>query len=260
MTTSTRQSTSAAAARGGRSALLVAGLIATSLAGAACGSTIEAPLAGEADDDGGAWNGGSHSDTLGAWSSDGGGGADSTASSGADAGIDSSSDGSGDGGDAGAVGARADAGAPAADAGHVLPPRCRTGERRYGNSCYWTDSRTLRTYDEASGLCVARAAHVVTIETSGEDRFVYGLVPSWSQAVWIGLIRVPGTKRFAWRDGSSAAYRNWDSGEPNNQHGIEDCALIWGPAIIYPSRRKHWNDAPCRAVPRETVVCERELP
>lgn len=156
--------------------------------------------------------------------------------------------------------AGADSGSSSADAGTSKPtsstPKCASGWRRRNNSCYYVDYGSKRTYSEAKGACTARKARVVVIETASEDAFVYGLMPSSSSAAWIALRRVGSTSRFAW-EGSTATYRNWDSGEPNDEKGIEDCAVIWGPALTYPTRRAHWNDVPCNTVPRSVVICER---
>ena len=55
---------------------------------------------------------------------------------------------------------------------------------------------------------------------------------------WIGLHRDPkSSSRWLWIDGSRAIYPNWDSGEPNNNGGSEDCVEI------RPSGKL--NDLPC---------------
>lgn len=164
--------------------------------------------------------------------------------------------------DLGGPNAGADSGSPdaGAKASSSLPPSwkhpCSSGWRRLDKSCYYVDASGKRTYDEARRACAGRGAEVVEIDTPAEDAFVYRLLPPSSSAAWIGLRRVGTSGRFAWARGP-ATYRNWDAGEPNNQKGIENCVVLWGPALRHPSRRAHWNDVPCAAVPRSVVICER---
>ncbi|KAJ8386372.1 hypothetical protein AAFF_G00170770 [Aldrovandia affinis] len=54
--------------------------------------------------------------------------------------------------------------------------------------------------------------------------------------VWIGLFREPWSK---WSDQGVSSYRKWNSGEPNNLGGNEDCALVTT------SDSGRWNDRNC---------------
>ena len=64
---------------------------------------------------------------------------------------------------------------------------------------------------------------------------------------WIGLHRdSSNNSRWQWIDGSLAVYLNFDSNEPNNWKGTEDCVEM------RPSRK--WNDLNCNA-PRH-YFCE----
>ena len=62
----------------------------------------------------------------------------------------------------------------------------------------------------------------------------------WGSKTWIGLHRDSSdNSRWQWVDGSLAVYLNFDSNEPNNWKGTEDCVEM------YPSGK--WNDRNCNA-------------
>lgn len=51
---------------------------------------------------------------------------------------------------------------------------------------------------------------------------------------------------FAWSDGSSVNYVNWEANQPDNYRGTENCVEM-GP------NTGHWNDANCYA--RRNWIC-----
>ena len=60
---------------------------------------------------------------------------------------------------------------------------------------------------------------------------------------WLAVPAVEGT--FVWTDGSDALYTNWNSREPNDGGGAEDCAEIRPDGF--------WNDVRCTGTNR--TVC-----
>ncbi len=52
---------------------------------------------------------------------------------------------------------------------------------------------------------------------------------------WIGLIRDP----WQWSDQRNSSYRYWNTGEPNNVGGVENCAAT------RQSIQGKWNDVAC---------------
>lgn len=137
---------------------------------------------------------------------------------------------------------------------------CNEGESKFASSCYRLITGTDMTFTDAQRACEQQGAKVVSIEDDLEDNFVFRLIPDHLEVVWIGLKRTaPGASSWVWESGAMPVYSNWANGEPNNENGIEECSVMWGPALIYPAMVSKWNDAPCNEVPRDTVICEREL-
>jgi C-type mannose receptor len=149
---------------------------------------------------------------------------------------------------------------PPGDLGGSEPGTCLPDEHLRGNRCYAMLSPFVPVGQQlAAQLCADRGATLVSIGTLAENAFLYGLLPSTAQAAWIGLVRTgPGKKDFVWASGEPFAFASWAPGEPNNTGGLEDCVVLWGPALADPKLRGHWNDAPC-AFPRDLVLCERVL-
>ena len=72
------------------------------------------------------------------------------------------------------------------------------------------------------------------------------------RGAYIGLYRNPRDKsRWLWVDQSRPTYTRWNSGEPNNQLGIEDCVNMLSRSTGY-----DWNDLPCNNVYDVPYVCE----
>jgi hypothetical protein len=112
-------------------------------------------------------------------------------------------------------------------------------------------------YPAAVQLCAANnGGEVASIHSQAENQFIFGLLPPAAQAAWIGLKRTGSS--FTWADGKPASYFNWAPGEPNNEKSKEDCTVIWGPGLSFASMKGKWNDVPCDAPGRDTVICKRK--
>ena len=105
------------------------------------------------------------------------------------------------------------------------------------DSCYLISSGKL-DWNAAKSACEAMGSKLAMVKSQAEQQ---ALAPKLSQATWIGLRRNPNNKsRWMWVDGSQASYTNWNTGEPNNSGGTEDCAHF-----VNPAGSSKWNDVRC---------------
>lgn len=72
----------------------------------------------------------------------------------------------------------------------------------------------------------------------------------WGCTVWIGGNDRENEGHFVWsRDGNPITFTNWDSGNPDNYNGNEDCIEMRRDGI--------WNDRRCDH--RTLFVCEKDI-
>jgi hypothetical protein len=91
-----------------------------------------------------------------------------------------------------------------------------TNQQNYNGHSYYRSTGNA-TWTTARTNCSNMGGHLVTITTSGEQSFIYGLWPSG----WIGLTDEVTEGTWRWVTGETYSYKNWNSGEPNNA-GNED--------------------------------------
>ena len=103
-----------------------------------------------------------------------------------------------------------------------------TNQQNYNGHSYYRSTGNA-TWTTARTNCSNMGGHLVTITTSGEQSFIYGLWPSG----WIGLTDEVTEGTWRWVTGETYSYKNWNSGEPNNS-GNEDY-------VQFVSNGK-WND------------------
>ena len=91
-----------------------------------------------------------------------------------------------------------------------------TSQNNYNGHSYYRSTGTAN-WTTAKSNCVAMGGHLVTVTSSGENSFLFGLWPSG----WIGLTDEVTEGTWKWVTGETFSYTNWNSGEPNNS-GNED--------------------------------------
>ncbi|RWS21319.1 pulmonary surfactant-associated protein A-like protein, partial [Leptotrombidium deliense] len=78
------------------------------------------------------------------------------------------------------------------------------------------------TFNKAVQLCRARNTTLTTISNREENEFITSKVEE-DDDYWIaGLRAIPGSANFAWINGESFRYSNWEQFEPKI-NGIENC-------------------------------------
>jgi len=96
----------------------------------------------------------------------------------------------------------------------------------YQKSCTWL---------EAKKLCEKYVGHLATVSDPAENEVVAGLAQDTGMELWIGAESYSNNSNFTWVDGTTWSYTNWNTGEPNNDSGVENCLHLLSTGF--------WNDA-----------------
>ncbi|XP_067467955.1 lactose-binding lectin l-2-like [Thunnus thynnus] len=111
----------------------------------------------------------------------------------------------------------------------------------FNGRCYKYVS-TRMTWADAELHCVSQKANLVSIHSLEEQKFVKSLIKNFDHAegfTWIGLSDTQKEGGWMWSDGSAVNFAFWNSREPSNGGGNEDCVHN-----NYGTGRK-WNDGTC---------------
>lgn len=103
-----------------------------------------------------------------------------------------------------------------------------TNQQNYNGHSYYRSTGTAN-WTTARSNCVAMGGHLVTVTSSGENSFLFGLWPSG----WIGLTDEVTEGTWKWVTGETFSYTNWNSGEPNNSNNEDYIQFVSGG---------RWND------------------
>ncbi|XP_061597871.1 ladderlectin-like [Cololabis saira] len=111
----------------------------------------------------------------------------------------------------------------------------------FNNRCFKYVA-TPMTWANAEDHCLSQGANLVSIHSQDEENFVKLLIRNFDPSekpTWIGLTDAQQDGAWFWSDGSKLSFSNWNSGEPNNSGGNEECVHTnWGTP-------KNWNDINC---------------
>ena len=95
------------------------------------------------------------------------------------------------------------------------------------------------TWQQAERRCKWKGGHLAVIESSTENFLLYSAMKAKGyENAYFGFSDESSEGNWKWVDGTSTAYTNWHSGEPNNQDGIEHYAMFYEKF-----QDGTWNDA-----------------
>ena len=103
---------------------------------------------------------------------------------------------------------------------------------KYDSQLSWTQSQAA---------CQSNNANLASVLDIGINNFVQNLLTSRS---WIGGNKPSGSpagSSWMWINNSTWAFENWNTGEPNDVGGIEDCLEMY-------SHNGKWNDGECSEI------------
>ncbi|KAM6168131.1 C-type lectin domain family 4 member G [Erethizon dorsatum] len=126
--------------------------------------------------------------------------------------------------------------------------QCPTSWLPFRGSCYYF-SEPRATWQEAERNCAGNAAHLVIIGDLDEQGFLTR--HTRGRGYWLGLraVRSAGQiQGYQWVDGVRISFSHWNTGEPNDSRGQEDCVMMLHSGL--------WNDAPCSSE-RDGWICEK---
>src|SRR5262249_47163139 len=100
------------------------------------------------------------------------------------------------------------------------------------------------SWTDAEAEAVQLGGHLATVRNQAENNWIYSSFSQYGETgrgLWIGLNDAAVEGTFVWASGEDAAFRNWGTGEPNNNGAGEDFVHLFWPAD---SRHSKWNDSP----------------
>ncbi|KAK7933320.1 hypothetical protein WMY93_004216 [Mugilogobius chulae] len=111
-----------------------------------------------------------------------------------------------------------------------------------------------KTSVDAEKSCQSFGANLASIHSDEENSFISELIKTTTGAYTVTLIGGSDAMqegKWLWSDGSVWGFTSWNSGEPNNHNGYENCIETNA------GKPRMWNDVPCAF--RYIFVCAKDL-
>ncbi|XP_070552196.1 C-type mannose receptor 2-like isoform X2 [Ptychodera flava] len=133
--------------------------------------------------------------------------------------------------------------------GNAPGSACPHGWSEFEGHCYILYEKGS-TYSDSMGICNQTGGEFfLKIESQAEADFIVSeFVSSKSFHIWLGLTDVEDEGTFTWYDGSGIDFADWDSNNPDDVDGTQDCAYI-------AKATNKWRDVEC-GVTYIRTVCE----
>ena len=132
------------------------------------------------------------------------------------------------------------------------PGTCPSGWRKFDRHCYFLENNPIRriSWSEARKQCLDKGADLASIHSTAEQNFIHNTLWPSDGRIWIGLNDRRIEKQMVWSDGSPFDYSYWDTGEPSDNAGVQNCIEMYGSV-------GGWNDLSCSK--ERGFVCKKEL-
>ncbi|XP_051993545.1 CD209 antigen-like protein C [Xyrauchen texanus] len=115
------------------------------------------------------------------------------------------------------------------------------------NQVWFFISSEEKSWYESRQFCRDRGGDLVIINTEEKQRYVSSLV---NGRAWIGLSDIENEGNMKWVDNSPLKKGFWNTNEPNDDEGKEDCVEVLSSNPF----QKNWNDLPCSE--KRKWICE----
>eukprot|EP00961_Rhodomonas_salina_P019548 263360-Rhodomonas_salina.1 len=118
--------------------------------------------------------------------------------------------------------------------------------------CFYAPEGQKNWADAEADCSETYGATLASVLSEAENEIVKRLARNVGGEVWIGFNDILTEGTFVWADGAASdAFTNWNSNEPNDFQGNEDCAELHGDNGL-------WNDDTCTN--QVHYVCSKAAP